>query len=153
MAIQVGDKAPDFTLRDTENKPVTLSSFAGQKSVTLVFIPFAFTNVCKGELCTLRDNLNQFESHDNAVLAITCDRSPSLKEWKSQQGYNFPMLSDGWPHGAVAKLYGCFNEAVGCADRLTVVVNKEGVIADLFKSGGLGEARDFSLYGTALTKV
>jgi mycoredoxin-dependent peroxiredoxin len=153
MTLNVGDTAPDFTLSDTDGNEVTLSSFRGEKSVTLVFIPFAFTAVCQGELCELRDNLNAFQSADNQVLAISCDRAPSLKEWKAQQGYTFPLLSDGWPHGEVAKAYDCFNEDRGCAWRCTVVVGKDGTIADVFQSGGLGEARPLDSYTEALTKI
>lgn len=153
MAIDVGDEAPDFTLKDTDGNDVTLSSFRGDTSVTLVFIPFAFTGVCEGELCDLRDNLQAFNAADNQVLAITCDRGPSLKEWKKQQGFNFPLLSDGWPHGEVSSAYGCFNEALGCAERQTVVVGKDGRIVDIFRSGGLGEARPMESYTEALTKV
>src|SRR5664279_3988939 len=144
MSIETGQPAPDFTLKDEEGHDVTLSSFQGNKSVTLVFIPFAFTSVCQGELCELRDNLNSFESASNQVLVVTCDRAPSLKAWKADQGFNFPMLSDGWPHGAVAQLYGCFNADRGCAERMTVVVGKDGVITDAFRTGSLGEARSLS---------
>ena len=153
MALSVGDEAPDFTLNDTDGTAVTLSSFRGERSVTVVFIPFAFTGVCQGELCELRDHLETFRSADNEVLVITCDRAPSLKEWGAQQGYTFPLLSDGWPHGEVSRAYGCFNEALGCAERLTVVVGKDGNVADLFRSGGLGEARPLSSYTDALAKV
>lgn len=153
MSLNVGDPAPDFTLGDTEGNQITLSSYKGDRSVTLVFIPFAFTGVCKGELCELRDNLNTFCSADNEVLAITCDRAPSLAEWKRQEGFNFPLLSDGWPHGEVAKAYGCFNADLGCAERLTVVVDRDGNIADSFASGGLGEARPLTSYTEALAKL
>jgi len=153
MTIEIGTEAPDFTLSDEAGNNVTLSSFRGEKSVTIVFIPFAFTARCQGELCELRDNLNSFSSHDNQVLAISCDRKPSLAEWKSQQGYNFPMLSDGWPHGAVATAYDCFNADLGCAMRRTVVVGKDGLVTDVFESGGLGESRELSSYTAALDKV
>jgi peroxiredoxin (alkyl hydroperoxide reductase subunit C) len=153
MSLSIGDDAPDFTLTDTDKNQITLSSFKGDKSVTLVFIPFAFTARCQGELCELRDNLNTFLSADNAVLAITCDRSPSLKEWRAQQGYQFPLLSDGWPHGEVATSYGCFNEDLGCAQRATVVVGKDGKVADMFASGGLGESRELKSYTDALAKL
>lgn len=153
MSIEIGDPAPDFTLKDTDGEEVTLSSFRGSKSVTIVFIPFAFTGVCQGELCELHDNFASFKSADNEVLVITCDPKPSLKEWKTQQGYDFPLLSDSWPHGAVATAYGCFNEALGCADRLTVMVDKDGNVADTFQSGGLGEARSLSSYTDTLAKV
>lgn len=153
MALQVGDEAPDFTLKDTDGNEVTLSSFRGDRSVTLVFIPFAFTGVCEGELCTLRDNLHSFDEAGNQVLAITCDRAPSLAEWKRQQGFNFPLLSDGWPHGEVSQAYGCFNEAIGCAERQTVVVGTDGRITELFRSGGLGEARPLERYTEALADL
>lgn len=153
MSIEIGDEAPDFTLKDEAGNEVTLSSFRGTSSVTLVFYPFAFSGVCSGELCSLRDNLSAFNSHENQVLAISCDRAQTLKAWKAEQGYNFPMLSDGWPHGAVATAYGCFNETVGVAERLTVVVGKNGRVVDTFRSGGLGEARDPGSYDDALAKV
>ncbi len=153
MSLNVGDPAPDFTLGDTEGDQITLSSFRGKKSVTLVFIPFAFTSVCKGELCEIRDNLNSFKNAGNEMLAITCDRKPSLAEWKRQEDFNFTMLSDGWPHGEVARSYGCFNEDLGCAERMTVVIDRDGNIADSFASGGLGEARSFDSYTNALSKL
>jgi peroxiredoxin len=153
MSIAFGDTAPDFTLKDDQNNPVTLSSFRGQRSVTLVFIPFAFTGVCKGELCELRDNLSTFQTADNELLVITCDTRHSLAKWKELEGYTFPMLSDFWPHGATATAYGCFNADLGCAMRQTVVIDRDGTITDIFESGGLGEARQFSSYTDALTKV
>jgi len=153
MSIAVGDVVPDFTLKDTDGNEVTLSSFRGQQSVTLVFIPFAFTGVCQGELCELRDNLESFVGADNQVLAISCDRAPSLKEWKAHQGYTFPLLSDGWPHGEVARAYDCFNEDLGCAFRRSVIIDRDGKVADVFQSGGLGEARDLSSYTEGLSKL
>ncbi len=153
MSIAIGDTAPDFTLKDTDGNEVTLSSFQGSQSVTLVFIPFAFTGTCEVELCELRDNLNQFTSKDNQLLVVTCDSRHSLRIWKEQQSFNFPLLSDFWPHGAVATTYGCFNDTLGCAMRQTVVIGKDGVIAEVFESGGLGQARDLDSYSGALTKV
>lgn len=150
MSIAVGDEAPEFSLPDTDGNTVTLSQFRGNSSVTLVFIPFAFTGVCQGELCDLTDNLSAFETAGNQVLAITCDRAPSLKEWKTQQGYGFPLLSDGWPHGEVAEAYGCFNEALGCAERQTVMIDDQGVVTAVFRSGGLGEARSMDDYTAGL---
>jgi peroxiredoxin (alkyl hydroperoxide reductase subunit C) len=153
MSIEVGSEAPDFTLKDSDGNEVTLSSFRGKDSVTLVFIPFAFTGVCQGELCELRDNLHAFEHVTNQVLSISCDTRHALKVWKEQQGFTFPMLSDFWPHGATAQAYDCFNPDLGCAMRRTVVVGKDGVITDIFQSGGLGEARNLDSYTEALTHV
>ena len=153
MSIEVGSEAPDFTLKDTDGNEVTLSSFRGKDSVTLVFIPFAFTGVCQGELCELRYNLHSFEHAANQVLSISCDTRHALKTWKEEQGFTFPMLSDFWPHGSTAQAYDCFNPDLGCAMRRTVVVGKDGTITDIFQSGGLGEARNLGSYTDALARV
>jgi peroxiredoxin len=153
MSVEIGSEAPDFTLKDDAGNEVSLSSFRGDKSVTVVFIPFAFTGVCRGELCELRDNLNAFSDKNNQVLAITCDSNHANRVWKEQEGFNFPILSDRWPHGAVAQAYGCFNEALGCAERATFVIDRDGKVVDTFRSGGLGEARPFESYTAALGKL
>jgi mycoredoxin-dependent peroxiredoxin len=153
MSLQVGDPAPEFSLRDTDGNTVGLHDLLEDGSVTVVFIPFAFTGVCQGELCELRDHSEAFEIAGSRVVAITCDPGPSLGEWRRQQSYPFPLLSDFWPHGDVARAYGCFNEAIGCADRLTVVIGKDGTVVDTFRSGGLGEARPWSNYTDALNKL
>ena len=115
--VDAGDTAPDFTLKDQNGNDVALSSFRGEKNVVLVFYPFTFTGVCEGELCSLRDDLSEFDTGNAQVLALSCDSRHSQRIWAEQQGYNFPVLSDFWPHGAVAKSYGVFNEELGCADR------------------------------------
>jgi peroxiredoxin len=153
LSMEIGDEAPDFTLSNTEGEQVSLSDFRGKTSVTIVFIPFAFTGVCEGELCEIRDNLSSFNQAGSEVLAISCDRAPSLKEWKSQQGFNFQMLSDGWPHGEVARAYDCFNEELGCAMRRTVIVGTDGLVKSVFTSGGLGEARPFENYTEGLATI
>jgi len=150
VSLTVGDTAPEFTLPDTEGNQVTLSSLRSNGPVTIVFIPFAFSGICEGELCELRDNLEMFNNASTTVVAITCDRTQTNTAWKEQQGFNFAVLSDGWPLGEVASAYGSFNEAVGCADRRTVVVDAEGIVTALFESGGLGEARQLSSYVEAL---
>lgn len=152
MALQVGDEAPDFTLKDTDGNDVSLSKFRGEKSVTIVFIPFAFTGVCQGELCELRDNLNTFDTAGNQVLAISCDRGPSLAEWKKQQGYTFPMLSDGWPHGEVARAYGAFLADKGFATRATFLVDRDRRIRYAAVNPP-GEHRDFAPYRAALADL
>ena len=94
-----------------------LSDFRGKKTVLLVFYPLAFTRVCSGELCEVRDNLNEYVSDDVQVLTVSVDSAYSHKVWAEQEGFTFPLLSDFWPHGQVAKTYGVFNEVAGIADR------------------------------------
>ena len=115
MAIQIGDSAPDFTLPDADKQQVSLSSFRGDKAALVVFYPFAFSTTCTGELCAIRDDLGSFQNERVQVLAVSTDPTPALKAWSQAQGYPFPLLSDFWPHGAVAKEYGVFFEAAGMA--------------------------------------
>ena len=151
--LPVGTVAPDFTLRNQNNQPVSLSDFRGKKAALLVFFPLAFTGVCQGELCSLRDDLSEYQSAQAQVLAISCDSRHSQKIWAEQQGFTFPVLSDFWPHGQVARAYGVFNEQLGCANRATFVVDKNGVIVDVFESPNLGTPRDKAEYEAALAKL
>lgn len=153
MAIEAGRQAPDFELKDQHGNTVTLSGFRGDKAVVLVFYPFTFTSVCEGELCQLRDDLSQYESAGVQVLAVSCDSRFAQKVWAEQQGYTFPVLADNWPHGAVAQAYGVFNEALGCANRGTFVIDPSGTIVDVFESPNLGTARDKAAYEAALAKL
>ncbi len=153
MPVEAGQSAPDFTLKDQSGNDVALSSFRGEKNVVLVFYPFTFTGVCEGELCSLRDDLSSFESENAQVIAISCDSRHSQRIWSEQQGYTFPVLSDFWPHGAVARAYGVFNEDLGCANRATFVIDKQGVITDTFASPNLGTPRERAAYESALAKL
>jgi mycoredoxin-dependent peroxiredoxin len=151
--VAVGQEAPDFTLKDQEGNDVTLSSFRGEKNVVLVFYPFTFTGVCEGELCSLRDDISQFESSNAQVIALSCDTRHAQAQWAKQQGYNFPVLSDFWPHGATAKAYGVFNEQLGCANRATFVIDKAGKVVETFATDNLGTAREKSAYEAGLAKL
>jgi len=153
VSVDVGREAPDFTLKDQDGNDVTLSSFRSNQSVVLVFYPFTFTGVCQGELCSLRDALSEFEHVKAQVLAISCDSRHAQKQWSEQQGFTFPVLSDFWPHGAVAKAYGVFNEQLGCANRATFVIDQQGKVVDRFESANLGTPRERSEYESALAKL
>ena len=153
MGIEIGDEAPDFELKDQNNEAVKLSSFRGDKSVTLVFYPFTFTGVCEGELCQLRDDFSTYEAAGVQVLAVSCDSRHAQRVWAEQQGYQFPVLSDFWPHGEVAQAYGVFNDKLGCANRATFVIDKDGKVVDTFASGDLGTARPAERYEEALAKL
>ena len=153
MSIEVGQSAPEFTLKDQSGNEVSLASFRDDKAVVLVFYPFTFTGVCEGELCLLRDELSSFETGSAQVIAVSCDSRHSQRIWSEQQGYTFPVLSDFWPHGAVAKAYGVFNDDLGCANRATFVISTEGVIVDTFATPNLGTPRDQAAYHAALAKL
>ena len=149
MAIQVGDKAPDFELKDNHGRAVKLSDFRGEKNVVLLFYPFAFTGVCTGELCELRDNLPRFEDRDTQLLAVSNDSIHTLRVFAEQEGLEYPLLSDFWPHGNVSRAYGVFDEDKGCAVRGTFIIDKEGVVRWTVVNG-LPDARDLNEYVKAL---
>jgi peroxiredoxin len=141
MTVEVGSEAPDFTLNDYNKQPVQLSSFRGDKPVLVVFYPFAFSGICTGELCQLRDEFADYDNKGVQVLGVSVDTPFSLKAWAEQEGYQFPLLSDFWPHGEVARAYGVFNEQAGLAVRGTFLVDKAGVVR-FAEVNAPGEARD-----------
>lgn len=149
--LEPGTTAPDFTLTDTHGTPVTLSSLRGAP-VCLVFVPFAFTGTCTGELCELRDNLALFEAAGVRLLVISCDPTPAQRVWAEQEGYTFDLLSDFWPHGAVSQLYGAFFEPGGFPLRATFIIDKEGVVRWSVVNGP-GDARRTSDYREALAAL
>ncbi|MEU0003522.1 peroxiredoxin [Streptomyces sp. NPDC006314] len=149
MAIQVGDKAPDFELKDNHGRTVRLSGFRGEKNVVLLFYPFAFTGVCTGELCELRDNLPRFTDRDTQLLAVSNDSIHTLRVFAEQEGLEYPLLSDFWPHGDVSRAYGVLDEDKGCAVRGTFIIDKEGVVRWTVVNG-LPDARDLNDYVKAL---
>jgi peroxiredoxin len=126
--LTLGAPAPDFTLRDQFGQDVTLGSFRGTKAVLLLFYPFAFSGICTGEMSGVRDRLDEFMTFDTEVLGISCDPVYSLRAFADAEGLNFPLLSDYWPHGEVARAYEVFNEAKGAPYRSSYVVDKEGVL-------------------------
>jgi peroxiredoxin len=149
MAIQVGDKAPDFEIKDNHGRRVKLSDFRGEKTVVLLFYPFAFTGVCTSELCELRDNLPKFVNDDTQLLAVSNDSVPALRVFAEQEGLEYPLLSDFWPHGETSRAYGVFAEDKGCAVRGTFIIDKEGVVRWTVVND-LPNARDLNEYVQAL---
>jgi peroxiredoxin len=147
--VDVGDLAPDFELQDQDRNTVTLSSFRGEKNVIVVFYPLAFTGVCQGELCAIRDEIADFSNDDVQTLAISVDSGPTHAAWAKEQNYTFPLLADFWPHGAVAKAYGVLNEDIGLAIRGTFIVDKQGVV--VYKVvNAIPDARDQGEYKKVL---
>ncbi len=128
MTLLIGDPAPDFTLRDQHGRPTTLSAFQGERAVVLVFFPFAFSGVCTGELRELRDSAGRVADAGGELLAISCDPMFAMRAFADQDGLEFRLLSDFWPHGAVASSYGVFDEDHGCPTRSSFVVDRDGVL-------------------------
>ena len=152
MTLSIGDEAPDFTLNDQTRSPVTLSYFRGSKHVLIVFYPLAFSGVCTGELCSLRDSIDSFRSDEVETLAISVDSSAATAAFAAKEGYEFPLLSDFWPHGAVADRYGVFDADKGLAMRGTFLVDKAGVIR-FAETNAIPDARDQQRWRSALTEL
>ena len=118
----------------------------------IVFYPFAFSGICTGELCSLRDDLGAYQNEGTELLAISCDPMYSLKAFGDAEGYKFNLLADFWPHGAVSKAYGVFNEDRGFSIRGTYVVDKAGVLRWQVVNGP-GDARNAADYKAALAAL
>ena len=126
MAIQTGDKAPEFELEVDQREQLRLSDFAGRSNVLLVFHPFAFTPVCEDEARDLQENLESFRNAETEVVFVSCDTAAARQAWKEQLGAEFTFASDFWAHGAAAKAYGVFNEENGAPHRGTFLIDKAG---------------------------
>ena len=152
MAVEIGDEAPDFELPDQHGTPVKLSSFRGSKNVVLVFYPLAFSPVCSGELCALREDFPEVSRDDVELLTVSVDSLFAHRAWAEQENFQFSLLADFWPHGAVAKQYGVFDEARGLATRGTFVIDKQGVVR-WSVINPIPQARDIADYQKALAEL
>lgn len=152
MPLQVGDRAPDFTLLDQHGAEFRLSSFAGKKAVLLVFYPFAFSGVCTGELTGFRDRLGEFETADTTLVAISCDAIYSQRAFADRDAIFFPLLADYWPHGEVATAYGVFDSETGSPERSSFVIDKAGVVRWAVHNQR-GEARDLDMQAAQLGAI
>ncbi|HEU0101498.1 MAG TPA: peroxiredoxin [Mycobacteriales bacterium] len=150
--VDVGDEAPDFELPDQDRAPVRLSSYRGSKNVVLIFYPLAFTGTCQGELCAIRDSIEDFSSDDVVTLAVSVDSSPVHKKWADEQGYTFPLLADFWPHGDVARAYGVLQEDLGLALRGTFIIDKAGTVQYKVVNA-IPNARDQDAYREVLARL
>jgi len=152
MAVEVGQEAPDFELANQHREPVRLSGFRGTKNVVLVFYPFAFSGVCTSELCALRDEFPEVTRKDVELLAVSVDSAYVLRKWSESEKFGFSLLSDFWPHGGVASLYGVFDTDRGLARRGTFVIDKSGVVRWKVINP-IPEARDITEYQKALAEL
>ena len=152
MAVEIGDEAPDFELPDQHGTPVTLSAFRGSKHVVLVFYPLAFSPVCSGELCALREDFPEVSRDDVALLTVSVDSLFTHRAWADAENFQFSLLADFWPHGGVAKEYGVFDEAKGLATRGTFIIDKTGVVRWKVVNP-IPQARDIADYQKALASL
>jgi peroxiredoxin len=151
VTLTVGDNAPEFSLPDQDKQVVSLAELRGTP-VLLVFYPFAFSGLCTGELCQLRDELAEYTAAGVTVLAISTDPTFTLKAYREQQAFDFPLLSDFWPHGAAAQAYGAFNDRAGMALRATFLVDADGKIA-FAEVNAPGDVREQSGWKKAVAGV
>lgn len=148
MSVAVGDPAPDFSTRNQHGETVSLVDLAGAPAV-LVFYPWAFSGICTGELTALRDDVDRFRQAGARVLAVSCDAMFTQRAFADAEGFDFDLLSDHWPHGAIARAYGVFDDQAGCSLRGTFLLDGDGVVAWSVVNG-IGEARDLKDVLTAL---
>jgi len=150
--VDVGALAPGFTLKDQNNQDVSLADFRGRRAVLLVFYPYAFTRVCHGELCAVRDDLASFSNDAVQVLTVSVDTPYAHRVWAEREGFTFPLLADFWPHGAVAQAYGCFDDVRGAARRGTYLIDRDGVVR--WKDvTAIPEARDTATWRKAIAEL
>src|SRR5699024_9914136 len=122
-----GQYAPEFTAPAALGGHVSLADFRG-RAVLVVFVPFAFTPVCSGEVEDLARAVPTWRERGVEVVVISCDAMPTLRVWAEQHQVTFEVLSDFWPHGHIARAYGAFSEQDGAADRLSVLIDARGVV-------------------------
>jgi peroxiredoxin (alkyl hydroperoxide reductase subunit C) len=150
--LQPGATAPDFTLKDQNNQEVRLADFRGRKAVLLVFYPLAFSGTCQGELTEVSSRLPDYQNEAVQVLTVSVDSTWAHRIWADREKFEFPLLADFWPHGAVARSYGVFNDVAGFANRGTFLIDRDGVIrfAEML---GPGESRDQEAWRGALAEL
>ncbi|MEO7003395.1 MAG: redoxin domain-containing protein [Ktedonobacterales bacterium] len=140
--LTVGDESPDFTLNSaTGSGPVTLSNYRGKQNVVLAFFPYAFSGACSAQMPSYQADLERFRSYDTEVIGVSMDSKHALAAWAKQLGITYPLLSDFYPQGKVADLYGV-RHPVGMAERALIVVDKSGKIAWIHVHRPVGEAPD-----------
>jgi peroxiredoxin len=131
LNIKIGDLAPDFTLPSIQGEKITLSQFKGSKNIVLSFVPAAWTPVCSDQWPGYVFARQLFEAQDAIILGITVDNIPTLHAWTRQMGEIwFPVLSDFWPHGAVANIYGVLRSD-GTTERALIIIDKQGIIRNI----------------------
>ena len=152
MTLENDTQAPDFELPNQFGEHIRLSDFRHKKPVAVVFFPLAFSSTCTSELCELRDNLALFSDKSIELLGISVDSKATQRAFAESEGYQFNLLADFWPHGAVAKEYGVFLPEKGFANRASFLIDMNGIIRASFVTAP-GEARSIAAYRDALAEL
>jgi mycoredoxin-dependent peroxiredoxin len=152
MALNVGQSAPDFTLKDQNQKEVKLSDFAGKKRVVLVFYPLDWSPVCTNEHACFVNDMKNFDTLDAEVFGISVDSVWSHKAYADKMGIKYPLLADFHPRGAVGEKYGVFLADKGITGRSIFIVDKQGKLAWL-KHYDIPVVPDIKEVASALTNV
>jgi len=152
VTLETGRPAPDFALKSQHGEDITLASYRGRRAVVVMFYPFAFSSICTGELAEVRDHLPEFDNDDVALLAVSCDPMFAVRAFADAEGFTFPLLSDFWPHGEVARRYGVFDAERGCALRGTFVLDASGILRWKVENG-FPDARELEAVKRALTQL
>jgi peroxiredoxin len=147
--LEVGRPAPDVELRDQHGAGFRLSEHRGRRAVAVLFYPYAFSGVCTGELSAVQERIDELVGATTALVAVSCDPVHSLRAFADRDGLTFPLLSDFWPHGDVARAFGVLDESRGCPLRSTFVVDPDGLVRWSVHSPA-GQARDLDDLVSAL---
>jgi len=152
LKVSVGEPAPDFTLPSVSGEDITLSQFRGQKNVVISFVPAAWTPVCSDQWPGYNIVKEMFVENEAVLLGITVDNIPTLHAWTKQMGKLwFPVLSDFWPHGAVADRYGVLRSD-GVSERALIFIDKKGIIRDI-QVNDINKRPDLETCATNLEKM
>jgi len=152
MAIAVGSPAPDFVLKDQNQKEVKLSDYKGKKNVVLVFYPLDWSPVCTNEHACFVNDMKKFEQLDAQVLGVSVDSVWSHKAFAEKMGLSYPLLADFQPRGAMADKYGVFLADKGITGRAIAIINKAGNVA-WFKQYDIPQVPDLAEVAQALAGV
>lgn len=152
MPLPVGAEAPDFELKDQHGQTVRLSDLRGRKAALVVFYPWAFSGICGGELQALQEALDDLVTDEVELVTVSTDSMYALRAFADREGFTFPVLSDFWPHGAVAQAYGVLHPDIGIALRGTFLVDRDGVVRWTVVKG-IPDARDVDEYREAIADL
>lgn len=127
--VNINEAAPDFTLVSHNEGELNLAWYQGRKNVVLAFYPGDWTPVCSNQIPEYQRVIETFEQYETQLLCISVDSIPCHKAWaRSMGGLSFPLMSDYYPHGEIARKYGVFEEKRGYAERAVFLIDKSGII-------------------------